>query len=376
MAERTTTRQTTRMARRIRDVTLVLLITVIMFVAFEKTVGVVWSQVSTLKSADALPISVQDSLLIHRYRPNNRIIHSGPEFDVEYEINANGFRGATTHGIPKPSTTTRILLLGDSFTFGQGVVYDSIWPTLLERNLQLRGYDVDIVNAGVQGYSTREEVLLLQQLHAMVDPDIVILALLPNDLYANAPIQTTANTAAVAKNTGGRSRLRSGLQSILLLQRTLASIDRLYVRLYLLTPWTEYYRVPPSPTFSASVEATTQLLREAHTFSQTNGSTLLLLSVPQQFQVLAEATGYESSEIDVHLVDRTIGEFARAEGIPWIPMIDTFTREYRVNGKDLFYRVDGHLNAVGNRILADKLTQQLRDRLESHPHPRRAYSNR
>jgi hypothetical protein len=46
-----------------------------------------------------------------------------------------------------------MLLLGDSFTFGQAVDYDQTWPVLVERELDRRGPQVDRVKAGVQAVS-------------------------------------------------------------------------------------------------------------------------------------------------------------------------------------------------------------------------------
>ena len=59
-----------------------------------------------------------------RYAPGAHWRFTHPEYSVEYAINAHGFRNAKEPIIPKPKETTRVLLLGDSFTFGQGANHE------------------------------------------------------------------------------------------------------------------------------------------------------------------------------------------------------------------------------------------------------------
>ncbi len=360
--------RTSRMAAAFRYVVFVALVTGGAFVVLEWSIRIAWPQTSTITGLDDRPISVRDSLLLHRYRPHNRVVHTGPEFTVEYEINGDGLRDAATSETPTPPpSSTTILLLGDSFTFGQGAGYEEIWPTVFERELLARGLEVDIINAGIQGYSTREEVLFLEQLHARFEPDIVLLAFLPNDLYANSGAEAHADSAALAAQSQGRSRLRSGLHSVMLLQRILASFDRMYVRLYLLTPWTQYYQLPPTHAFQEKIGITKTLLQRANAFCQEQGCEFAVLSVPQQFQVLAQAGGFRDPQIDVHLIERTLAPFAHAANIPWISAMEPLVEHYRANGEALFYRVDGHLNARGHRVVAWTLIEHFLERFATKP---------
>src|SRR5574341_346440 len=48
---------------------------------------------------------------------------------------------------PKP----RVVFLGDSLTAGLGLPNDQSYPSLIGRKLKDRGYDYEIVNAGVSG---------------------------------------------------------------------------------------------------------------------------------------------------------------------------------------------------------------------------------
>jgi lysophospholipase L1-like esterase len=338
----------------------VLAITALSFVSIEFLIATFWPQASETVATDGGPVGRVDSVLGYRYRQGVRAIHRSPEFDVEYEINAEGLRDAGYPPALESPASTRILLLGDSFTFGQGTDYDRIWPTLFEEALRVRGYSVDVVNAGIQGYSTRDEVLFLEKILPRFSPDMVVLVFLANDLYANEPLESEPplNPSTQTRRRPGLRRVQGadGLQTVMLAQRWFAASDWLYLRLYALTPWIGYFRVPATPEFDAKVAITKDLLLSAKALCDANGVTLVVLSIPQQFQVLASVHRFGVPELDVGLADSTLAAFAAEEGITWINTLDGFAEQYRARRRNLYFRVDGHLNEDGNQLLATNFT--------------------
>jgi lysophospholipase L1-like esterase len=77
----------------------------------------------------------------------------------------------------------RVVALGDSFTFGFGVSGDETWPNVLERLLNERSGDdpFEVLNFGVGGYSTRDEVLTLRHKGMEWDPELVVIGYTLND---------------------------------------------------------------------------------------------------------------------------------------------------------------------------------------------------
>lgn len=102
------------------------------------------------------------------------------EFDTEVRINEDGFRGPR---IPEERVPRRyrILVLGDSYVFGHGVEEDETFCSLLSNMLP----GSEVLNFGVSGYSTDQELLLLQDRGVRYDPDLVILCLYRNDILDN-----------------------------------------------------------------------------------------------------------------------------------------------------------------------------------------------
>jgi lysophospholipase L1-like esterase len=101
----------------------------------------------------------------------------GPEGRLEIAIGALGFRGPE-RDLDKAPGVRRVVCLGDSFTFGEGVRAEHAWPARLEA---LLGPDVEVVNAGVQGMGTPEELAFFDSHCAALDPDVVVLGFFMND---------------------------------------------------------------------------------------------------------------------------------------------------------------------------------------------------
>jgi hypothetical protein len=135
--------------------------------------------------------------------------------------------------------------------------------------------------------------------------------------------------------------------------------DRLYSFLYRVTPRREYFEVPPTAELQSRLATTSDLLRAAARFCRERGVPLVVLSIPQQFQVLVEGRNYRYKGMDMHYIDRELGRLAVQEGFRWISTLDTLASTYREKREDLYYRFDGHLNAHGNRVVAEYFADQL-----------------
>ncbi len=99
------------------------------------------------------------------------------------EANALGFRGPVISS-DKPEGTFRILVLGDSVSFGYAVKPEEAFPALLEEKLQdlFPEKTIEVVNAGVMGYTTYNEVEWLRNRGMALDPDLVLLSFCLNDV--------------------------------------------------------------------------------------------------------------------------------------------------------------------------------------------------
>jgi len=106
-----------------------------------------------------------------------------PPTKVPARVSSQGLRDRE-YG-PKREGEVRILMLGDSQTFGWGVTVEDSLPRQLERLLAARfpGKDMTVVNGGVPGYGPWNAQALLEEVEPALRPDVVILqTFLGNDL--------------------------------------------------------------------------------------------------------------------------------------------------------------------------------------------------
>jgi lysophospholipase L1-like esterase len=101
--------------------------------------------------------------------------------DVLVTYNERGLRDRPI--LPKAEGEYRILALGDSVTFGWGVAQDQIFTVKLEQLLQARlQRPVRVINSGVGGYNTVQEVTYFKQEGVTFQPDLVMLTYVQNDI--------------------------------------------------------------------------------------------------------------------------------------------------------------------------------------------------
>jgi len=110
---------------------------------------------------------------------------SGPGYTATIELNELGLRDDPMDSAAKPEGTTRVLVLGDSFTLGYTVEREHLFVDLLEGWCEAEGRAVDVVNAGTQAWSTDQSVAWLGEHGLAFQPDVVVLAPYDNDLYFN-----------------------------------------------------------------------------------------------------------------------------------------------------------------------------------------------
>jgi hypothetical protein len=116
--------------------------------------------------------------------------HYQREGESDVRINSDGLRDRE-HARVKPADTVRIAVLGDSFSEAMHVPMEQTFWSLLERKLQdcnaFPGKRVEVINFGVSGYGTAQELMTLRQKVWEYSPDIVMLAFTTyNDIYDNS----------------------------------------------------------------------------------------------------------------------------------------------------------------------------------------------
>jgi len=105
---------------------------------------------------------------------------SGVGWGTNVNVNQHGFRGPEVD--LDAAGRTRIVALGDSITFGNDLAFPETWPAALERELRKAGQSVDVLNLGLGGYDTMQEVATLEAIGLEFRPEQVIVGYCVNDL--------------------------------------------------------------------------------------------------------------------------------------------------------------------------------------------------
>lgn len=132
-------------------------------------------------------MSSDNPSLSHKHRPG---VYFKKLYGVEVKINSKGLRDYE-YSYAKPKDCYRILVLGDSITFGWGVPFAMTYPKLLEKELNKisDGIKYEIINAGVGNYQLKDEVSFLKDEGLRYNPDMIILGYFIDDAKVNPKVR-------------------------------------------------------------------------------------------------------------------------------------------------------------------------------------------
>ena len=367
----------TRWREAVRNAWLVVVSSVSAYIACDLALG------ALLLPAYSSP-GIPDSIVHHRYAPNTTSMMVKSEFDITFATNNLGLRGGNV-APHKPAGTCRILVLGDSFTFGDGVADDQTYSVLLERALNEGGaFNVQVMNAGVASYSPILEYLFLKTYGVGWQPDLVVLALDQSDPIQEEYYRSQAHfdkdraPVSVDGTLNYRHARPSGIvarwvashmlfgswvvRAVLRSSPEAKAFENTVERankgllLHTLKGHSGDYSMAWRGVFD-SIELSFRLSREI-------GSGFLLVTYPWGHQVSERewTTGRKQFlPEDFEVSDRNLEEmrsFAGRLGIPFLDLFPAF-RSY-AGEKRLYHDVDLHWTPEGHALVAAQLAEFLK----------------
>lgn len=132
------------------------------------------------------PLHQWDPLLGWRTVPNTQATLESVEYKISVHNNSRGIRGPE-YSYTRERNVYRILLLGDSFVAGYTVPFEETFGQVTERNLNAQpGRKYTVIAAGVEAYSTDQELLFFLEEGKLYHPDLTVLMFFFNDVWYNA----------------------------------------------------------------------------------------------------------------------------------------------------------------------------------------------
>lgn len=149
-------------------------------------------------------------VFVHEKSENPKLLYkpaphtSTVAYNVENKINRDGFRDRD-FPVEKKEGVKRIIFLGDSIIYGYSLEANQTIPRQLEAVFQEEGKAVEVLNLGVSGYETEQEVEFFKEVGRKYKPDVVLVGVSLNDChYASWELDLFDNLAhATVKDTKG-----------------------------------------------------------------------------------------------------------------------------------------------------------------------------
>ena len=292
---------------------------------------------------------VADPDLGWRYLPNVKKVGRFWGRDEAGWTNDRGWRDAETP-LERDATRRRLLLLGDSFTFGVLADYGERFSEVIE---ELEP-DLDAVNLAMNAIGTDQELRILEVFGLDYSPDVVVLtAFLGNDLHDIRYARKNSHSKPWYDLEDGELVLHPPVVSwderlrgtSYLAELVMRPFDRGAHLSQHAPPWAEADTVP---LFAALVERMEQVARAA-------GAHFLVVLAHDPSR-LGRTPGHDEG--------RAI-EALREAGVSLLDTLGPFS-EATARGEQLF-AVDGHWGPAGHRLVAELLTDELRRRGWIHP---------
>jgi hypothetical protein len=327
---------------------------------------------------------------------------------VYVKINSNGLRDRE-RAIAKPAGTFRVAVLGDSYSEAFQVPADRTFWAILEREMQSGGpfadKRVEVINFGVGGYGTAQELLTLRSGVWQYSPDLVLLAFCTeNDVFNNLreinptrasdapyfdlqdgrlvqidPFQGRSRVwgrfvkpVSRAADWATRFRLVQLLNAALRESQQRNALDRMrsqFATFGIAVPEAAAYLPPPHTMLEHAWRVTEALILAMRDDVRAHGARFLLVTLtngaqvhprPEVRRLLMVEMGVESLDYP----DLRIRALAAREGIPIVTLLTSMSEQALKTGK--FYHGfpastlgQGHWNEEGHRLAGELIAREI-----------------
>jgi lysophospholipase L1-like esterase len=269
----------------------------------------------------------------HEHIPNT----SGFYMGVPVEINSTGQRDHE-YALLEPPGTLRILMLGDSLTFGWGVRIEETPAKRIESilNASVTKGRFEVINMGVGNYNTAMEVAHFLSKATAWRPDIVVLNYFINDAESTPKRKTNP--------------LTEYSYAAVMFAGALDNVSRMY---FGKADWKEYYSDLYEPD-AAGWSAAQTAIKKLADYCRNSGIALMIVNYPE----LHELDPYPFSSIT-----KAIRNVAQANGAPFLDLLPSLRGQ---DPKALWVSPgDAHPNGAADARIADAILAALKGNFPS-----------
>jgi lysophospholipase L1-like esterase len=249
--------------------------------------------------------------------------------------------------------------------------------------MERTGGPVEVVNAGVSGWGTADQLVWLQRVGLALEPDLVLVAMtLHNDVSDNLDLRHHELVAGVPR---ARPRTEMPLRTYLPLELKgwLASHSHLYRLLTevlrggeiqaragaLTSHVSELMQRDPDDRIALGWQLTQDHLDEIHEASRAGDATMAVFMIPLAIQLsdavfeqFVENQDYGPHEALLDRPQRQMLGWSEGAGVPVIDLLPAFRARTAADPRLLYIPADGHWNEAGHALAAETLADSLIER--------------
>lgn len=257
--------------------------------------------------------------------------------------NRLGFRDRD-FDIRKPPTTYRIAILGDSLTYGQGIPKEDRFSELIQRHLNgLDRGSYEVLNFGVPGAETQDEVALLASTVLGTKPNFLLLQWYTNDVQSSEDKQHAPYPLAFVP-----ASLRWNSALFYLIHRQFDALqDRFWLSEARNKYFSERFGDPSSPSSlqaRRTLQTLVQVVRRFH--------------IPFGIVLFSQTYFNPNSKLDF-LLERTL-QLCREEKLRCLDTRPLFGA-YHGDAHLWVSRFDPHPSSLANKLVAKQLIETFDD---------------
>jgi lysophospholipase L1-like esterase len=130
----------------------------------------------------------------------------GSRWKESIKLNSLGYRDKE-FDIEKPEGKYRIVVIGDSFAFGQGLPVEDRFSNIIEQKLNKHGQQYEVLNISRPGQGTADELAVLKEVVLPLSPDFIIVQWLPNDFRDGVHVWRTSELPRLIANPALHKKL-------------------------------------------------------------------------------------------------------------------------------------------------------------------------
>ena len=262
------------------------------------------------------------------------------------KVNSLGLRGPELPAKKAPGER-RVLVLGDSMVYGQGVADNETVPAQLERAL---GPGATVINGGLRAYSTAQELALLQELGPKIRPDLVVLCWFWNDVDAD-PVEVQYGSLAGLGDVpfDTRAPVDGMLMFKWRVRRVLRRSALVMLTYDLVSPDGDEW--PSREAQVAGLEKLDAHLTEFKRWCAAHDARLVFVVIPNP-NCLRE--GHPSEKLE-----KEAAALARSHELPVVETLPAL-RAFEDRAGSILIPFDGHYIPAANGVIADEIVREAR----------------